>query len=81
MSQEDMVVNEKETDSDFDDKIRYLGTLEESSKPKPIKKFTYITKFGEMHQMIEEEIKNQKGIEEHAKAEEVGSKRKSGKKF
>nr|GEU29682.1 hypothetical protein [Tanacetum cinerariifolium] len=44
-----------------------LETLEESSKPKPIKKFTYIISSGE-HQMTKEEIKNQKGIEELSKA-------------
>ncbi|GJX55972.1 hypothetical protein Tco_0285869 [Tanacetum coccineum] len=76
-----MVADEEETNSDFDDKIKSLGILEESSKPRPIKNFTYINESGEMHQMTIEEIKNQKGIEEQAIAKEVKFERKSGKKF
>ncbi|GJT29228.1 hypothetical protein Tco_0909503 [Tanacetum coccineum] len=71
MSQEDMVVDGEETDSDFDDEIRPPDTLEYTSKPRPIKKFTYVTKSGKMHQMTKEEIKNQKGIKELAKVEAV----------
>ncbi|GJV76534.1 hypothetical protein Tco_1508118 [Tanacetum coccineum] len=53
-------------------------TLEESSKSKPLTKFTYITRKGEKYQMIEEEIKNQKGIEQAAKANVVMSEIKKG---
>ncbi|GJV93764.1 hypothetical protein Tco_1541577 [Tanacetum coccineum] len=38
-----IVDDEEETNSDLDIEIRSSGTLEESSKSKPIKKFTYIT--------------------------------------
>ncbi|GJV08241.1 hypothetical protein Tco_1345897 [Tanacetum coccineum] len=79
MSQE-YVVN-KESDRDSNAESRPTGTLEESSKSKPLKKITYITETGEKHQMTKEEIKNQKGIEEFVKADAVRSERKSGKKF
>ncbi|GJY03585.1 hypothetical protein Tco_0369525 [Tanacetum coccineum] len=80
MSQEDIVTDE-ESDSDSDAENIPSSTLEESSKSKPLKKFTYITEFGKTYQMTEEEMKNQKGIEELAKAEAVKSERKSSKKF
>ncbi|GJX13122.1 hypothetical protein Tco_0204880, partial [Tanacetum coccineum] len=70
MSQEDITTDE-ESDSDSDAESRPSGTLEESSKSKPLKKFTYITETGESHQMTEEEIKNQKGIKEFVKADAV----------
>nr|GEU66583.1 hypothetical protein [Tanacetum cinerariifolium] len=56
-------------------------TLEESSKTKPLKKLTYITKTGKRHQMTKEDIKIQRGIVELAKAEVVKSEKKNGKKF
>ncbi|GJS83184.1 hypothetical protein Tco_0749725 [Tanacetum coccineum] len=71
MSQEDIVTDE-ESDSDSDAENIPSSTLEESSKSKPLKKFTYITEFGKTYQMTEEEKKNQKGIEELAKAERKG---------
>ncbi|GJY10571.1 hypothetical protein Tco_0378756 [Tanacetum coccineum] len=72
---------DKESNSDSDAESRPSGTLEESSKTKPIKKFTYIIESGKRHQMPKEEIKNPKGIKELAKAESIKSERKSGKKF
>ncbi|GKB83425.1 hypothetical protein Tco_0950320 [Tanacetum coccineum] len=72
---------DKESNSDFDSESRPSGTLEELSKTKPIKKFTYIIESGKRHQMPKEEIKNPKGIKELAKAESIKSERKSGKKF
>nr|GEX27619.1 hypothetical protein [Tanacetum cinerariifolium] len=74
-------VAEEESDSDSNVKSRPSGTLEESSKTKPLKKFTYITKKSEGYQITKEEIKNQKGIEQMVKVDVVRSERKSGKKF
>ncbi|GKB22662.1 hypothetical protein Tco_0862063 [Tanacetum coccineum] len=62
-------VDEEESDSTSNAESRPFGTLEDSSKSKPLKKFTYITKTGEKYQMTEEEIKNQKHIEQIVKAD------------
>nr|GEV65293.1 hypothetical protein [Tanacetum cinerariifolium] len=71
MSHEDIVVD-KESNSDSDAKSRPSDTLEESSKSKPLKKSTHITKFGEKHQMTKEEIKKQKGYsKEYVKKLEI----------
>ncbi|GKE06589.1 hypothetical protein Tco_1398607 [Tanacetum coccineum] len=78
MSHEETV--EEESKSDSDTKIKPSSTLEESSKTKPLKKFTYINEKGERFQMIEEEIKNQKGIEQAVKADVARSEIKKGKK-
>nr|GEX63434.1 hypothetical protein [Tanacetum cinerariifolium] len=73
-------VAEQESDSDSDTDSRPSSTLEESSKQKPLKKFTYINKKGKRFQMYQEEIENQKGIEQDVKADVSRSKIKKGKK-
>ncbi|GJX48501.1 hypothetical protein Tco_0273691 [Tanacetum coccineum] len=79
MSQEELV--EEEYDSDSYAESIPSGTLKESSKSKPLIKFTYITKKGEKYQMTEEETKTQKSIEQAVKANVVRSKIKKGKKY
>nr|GEZ35789.1 hypothetical protein [Tanacetum cinerariifolium] len=60
---------EKSTESDFDDDtINLDGSMVESSKKKKMKKFDFITKGGEHAHFIEEQIKEQKRIEESVKA-------------
>ncbi|GJT88113.1 hypothetical protein Tco_1069830 [Tanacetum coccineum] len=54
--------------SSFPHKFKPSGPFVESSKQKPLKKFTYINEKGETFQMAEEEIENQKGIEQIVKA-------------
>nr|GEU33822.1 hypothetical protein [Tanacetum cinerariifolium] len=67
LSYEEMV--KEESKSDFDAEIRLSGSLVESSKQKPLKKFPYINEKGETFQMTEVEITNQKGIEHAIKAD------------
>ncbi|GJU60006.1 hypothetical protein Tco_1237772 [Tanacetum coccineum] len=63
-------------------KLKVLDSITDiMNKPKPIKEFTYITEFGEKLLMIKEDIEKQKSLEELAKAEAVGTKRRKGEKF
>nr|GEU67415.1 hypothetical protein [Tanacetum cinerariifolium] len=78
MSHEEVAKQESDSDSDTDS--RPSSTLEESSKQKPQKKFTYINEKGERFQMYQKEIENQKGIEQDVKADVSRSKIKKGKK-
>ncbi|GJS77440.1 ribonuclease H-like domain-containing protein [Tanacetum coccineum] len=58
------------TNSDFDDDETHLtGSMVESSRIKKVKKFNFVTKGGKHIHLIEEEINQQKKIEEDAKAE------------
>ncbi|GJU67280.1 hypothetical protein Tco_1253539 [Tanacetum coccineum] len=72
-------VVEEESESDFDAEIRLSGSLVESSKQKPLKKFAYINEKGETFQMTKVEIKNQKGIEQVVKADVAKSEIKKAK--
>nr|GEZ25093.1 hypothetical protein [Tanacetum cinerariifolium] len=53
-------VAEEMTNTDSYTESRPTGTLEESTKSKPLVKFTYITEKGEDYQMTEEEIKKKR---------------------
>nr|GEV08245.1 hypothetical protein [Tanacetum cinerariifolium] len=55
------------------------SSLFETSKQKPLKRFTYINEKGETFQMTQEEIENQKGIKQAEKADVVKSEIKKGK--
>ncbi|GJU60984.1 hypothetical protein Tco_1238750 [Tanacetum coccineum] len=60
---------EEETKSDYDDDaIKLTSSMVESSKQKKLKKFDYVTKKGEHVHLTEEQIKDQKRLEESAKA-------------
>ncbi|GJS20174.1 hypothetical protein Tco_0448806 [Tanacetum coccineum] len=73
-------VAEEESDNDSDTNSRPSGTLEESLKHKPLRKFTYINENGERFQMTQEEIENQKCIKQAVKANVDRSEIKKGKK-
>ncbi|GJS26628.1 hypothetical protein Tco_0487248 [Tanacetum coccineum] len=60
---------EEGSKSDSDDTIHLTGSMVESSKKKKFKKFDFVTKNGDHVHLIEEQIKEQKRIEESAKAE------------
>ncbi|GKA18318.1 transcription factor LHW-like protein isoform X1 [Tanacetum coccineum] len=61
---------EEEIKSDYDDDaIKLTGSMVESSKQKKLKKFDYVTKKCEHVHLTEEQIKDQKRLEESAKAE------------
>ncbi|GKE27849.1 hypothetical protein Tco_1443233 [Tanacetum coccineum] len=62
---------EKEsTNSDFDDDETHVtGSMAESSRIKKVKKFDFVTKDGKHIHLIEEQINQQKKIDEEAKAE------------
>ncbi|GKC22895.1 hypothetical protein Tco_1025045 [Tanacetum coccineum] len=71
---------EEETKSDYDDDaIKLTGSMVESSKQKKLKKFDYVTKKGEHVHLTEEQIKDQKRLEESAKAK-MAKKQKEGMK-
>ncbi|GJV42638.1 hypothetical protein Tco_1421078 [Tanacetum coccineum] len=72
VSHEELVKKESKSDSDVE--TRPSGSLVETSKQKPLKKITCVNEKGEIHQMTEEEIKNQKGIEQTVKANAEKSK-------
>ncbi|GJU82089.1 hypothetical protein Tco_1284454 [Tanacetum coccineum] len=59
-SQEYLVVDEEESDNDSHNQSRPSGTIEASSKSKPIKNFTYITESRERHHMTKEDIEKHK---------------------
>ncbi|GJU53135.1 hypothetical protein Tco_1226849 [Tanacetum coccineum] len=65
----------KSTKSDFDDETHVTGSMVESSRIKNLKKFDFVTKEGKHIHLIEEQINQQKNVEEEAKAE--AAKRKS----
>nr|GEU40630.1 zinc finger, CCHC-type [Tanacetum cinerariifolium] len=77
LSHEEVVEEESKSDSDVKNSLS--GSLAESLKHKPLKKFTYINENGETFQMTEEETKNQKGIKKAVKADVAKSKIKKGK--
>ncbi|GKE04944.1 hypothetical protein Tco_1396962 [Tanacetum coccineum] len=60
---------EKETESDSKTEVRLSGSMVESSKKKHLKKFDFITEQGENIHLTEEQIKEQKRIEESVKAD------------
>ncbi|GJV24507.1 hypothetical protein Tco_1377202 [Tanacetum coccineum] len=62
-------------DSNFDDETHVTGSMVESSRIKKVKKFNFVTKDGKHIHLTEEQINQQKKIEEEAKAE--ASKRES----
>nr|GEZ87988.1 hypothetical protein [Tanacetum cinerariifolium] len=62
-----------ESESDSDVKIRLSGSLVESLKQKPLKKFVYINEKGKTIQITQEEIENQKGIDKTVKADAAKS--------
>ncbi|GJR79014.1 retrovirus-related pol polyprotein from transposon TNT 1-94 [Tanacetum coccineum] len=57
------------SESDSDDTIHLTGFMVESSKKKKLKKFDFVTEGGDHVHLTEEQIKEQKRIEESAKAE------------
>nr|GEW03388.1 hypothetical protein [Tanacetum cinerariifolium] len=60
---------EKEsTNSDFDDETHVTGSMVESYRIKKLKKFDFITEDGSYIHLNEEEINQQKKLEEDAKA-------------
>ncbi|GKD58148.1 hypothetical protein Tco_1295657, partial [Tanacetum coccineum] len=71
-------VEEEESESNSEAEVRLIGSLVESSK-KTLKKFAYINEQGETCLMIEEEIKNQKKIEQTVKANVAKDEIKQGK--
>ncbi|GKC73374.1 hypothetical protein Tco_1119257, partial [Tanacetum coccineum] len=71
-------VKEEESESNSEAEVRLIGSLVESSK-KTLKKFAYINEQGETCLMIEEEIKNQKKIEQTVKANVAKDEIKQGK--
>ncbi|GJS84500.1 pleiotropic drug resistance protein 1-like protein [Tanacetum coccineum] len=61
---------EKEsTESDSDDEAYVTGSMVKSSKVKKLKKFDFVTEDGRHIHLSEEQINNQKKLEEEAKAE------------
>ncbi|GJT56476.1 hypothetical protein Tco_0991530, partial [Tanacetum coccineum] len=60
---------EGESASDFKIEVKLTGSLVESSKHKHLKKFAYVNEQGETFLMPEEEIKNQKKVEQDIKAD------------
>ncbi|GKC55608.1 hypothetical protein Tco_1083206 [Tanacetum coccineum] len=61
---------EKEsTESDSDDEAYMTGSMVQSSKVKKLKKFDFVTEDGRHIHLSEKQIKNQKKLEEEAKAE------------
>ncbi|GJY94122.1 hypothetical protein Tco_0510483 [Tanacetum coccineum] len=65
-------VEEESTKSDSDDETTHVpGSKVESYKKKDLKKFDFVTKYGEHVPLIEEQINAQKKIEEEAKAKAV----------
>nr|GEU80824.1 hypothetical protein [Tanacetum cinerariifolium] len=61
--------NDEESASDFEIEVRLTGSLVESSEHKHLKKFAYVNEQGETFLIIEEEIKNQKKVEQDIKAD------------
>ncbi|GJZ76047.1 hypothetical protein Tco_0640512 [Tanacetum coccineum] len=57
------------TNSDSDDETHVTGSMVETSKIKKLKKFDFITEDGKHIHLTEEQINQQKKIEEEAKAE------------
>ncbi|GKC24515.1 hypothetical protein Tco_1026665 [Tanacetum coccineum] len=60
---------EKSSDSESDDTINLTGSRVESSRMKKLKKFDFVTEDGDHVHLTEEQIKEQKRIEESAKVE------------
>ncbi|GJR44452.1 hypothetical protein Tco_1312555 [Tanacetum coccineum] len=60
---------EESSDSQSDDTINLTGSRVESSRMKKLKKFDFVTEDGDHVHLTEEQIKEQKRIEESAKAE------------
>ncbi|GJR20708.1 hypothetical protein Tco_0969235 [Tanacetum coccineum] len=61
---------EVSTESDSDDETTHVpSSMVESSKKKDLKKFDFVTEYGEQVHLTEEQINAQKKIEEEAKAE------------
>ncbi|GJZ81545.1 hypothetical protein Tco_0646539, partial [Tanacetum coccineum] len=54
---------------DFEIEVKLTGSLVESSKHKHLNKFAYVNEQGETILMTEEEIKNQKKVEQDIKAD------------
>ncbi|GJX66204.1 hypothetical protein Tco_0300547 [Tanacetum coccineum] len=71
ISHEEMV--EKESKSNSDAEVRPSGSFIETSKQKPLKKFTSVNEKGKIHQMTKEEIENQKGIKQTVKGDAAKS--------
>ncbi|GKB48937.1 hypothetical protein Tco_0899690 [Tanacetum coccineum] len=58
------------TESDFDDETTHVpGSTVESSKKKELKRFDFVTEYGEHVHLTKEQISTQKKIEEEAKVE------------
>nr|GFB53519.1 hypothetical protein [Tanacetum cinerariifolium] len=74
-------VTEEESETHSDAQVKLLGSLVELSKQKPLKKFAYVNEKGEMFFMTEEEIKNQKEIEQSVKLMWPGMKSRMEKKI
>nr|GEW91727.1 hypothetical protein [Tanacetum cinerariifolium] len=72
-------VDEEESESNFDAEVMLTGSLVESSKQKLLKKFSYVNEQGDTFFMTEEEIKNQKKIEQTVKADMAKAEIKKGK--
>nr|GEX54007.1 hypothetical protein [Tanacetum cinerariifolium] len=68
LSREEEVVGQ-ESVSDSNAEIRLTGFMVKSSKQKHLKKFSYVNEQGESFLMTEEEIKNQKKVEQDIKVD------------
>ncbi|GJZ01011.1 hypothetical protein Tco_0518972 [Tanacetum coccineum] len=60
---------EEESETDSEPTIKLTGSMVKSSKTKKLKKFDFVTKKGDHVHLTEEQIKEQKGIEESVKAD------------
>ncbi|GJW34933.1 hypothetical protein Tco_0057853 [Tanacetum coccineum] len=62
-------VEEKECESDSESAVRLLGSIVESSKQMSLKNFAFVNEQGESFLMTEEEIENQKKVDQDIKVD------------